>query len=216
MSDVTRILSQIEQGDSVAAERLLPLVYDELRSLAAAKMAQENPGHTLQATALVHEAYLRFLGSNERVEVRGQKPEIEDQSLEQHTATSDLRSPTSGTWDSRGHFFAAAAEAMRRILVDQARRKRSERKGGGRVRRDLDEAGAVSVEDREPERVLAIHEALSVLETQSPRKAQLVKLRFFVGMTLEEAAAALNIAVPTAKRDWAAARVWLHRRLAEA
>jgi RNA polymerase sigma factor (TIGR02999 family) len=187
MSDVTRILSQIEQGDPVAAERLLPLVYDELRKLAAAKLAHENPGQTLQATALVHDAYIRLV----------------DVEQVQH-------------WDSRGHFFAAAAEAMRRILVDQARRKRSERKGGDRVRVDIDETGPSPVAVQDPERILAIHEALSVLEAESPRKAQLVKLRFFVGMTLEEAAGALGIAVPTAKRDWAAARVWLHRRLAPA
>jgi len=187
VSDVTRILSQIEQGDPVAAERLLPLVYDELRKLAAAKLAHENPGQTLQATALVHDAYLRLV----------------DVDQVQH-------------WDSRGHFFAAAAEAMRRILVDQARRKRTERKGGDRVRLDVDEAQSYPVAGQEPERILAIHEALAVLEAESPRKAQLVKLRFFVGMTLEEAAAALGIAVPTAKRDWAAARVWLHRRLAAA
>jgi len=186
MSDVTRILSQIEQGDPVAAERLLPLVYDELRRLAAAKLAQEKPGQTLQATALVHDAYIRLVDVN-----RAQQ------------------------WDSRGHFFAAAAEAMRRILVEQARRKRTERKGGDLARHDVEEAESYTVAAEEPARILAIHEALSVLETESPRKAQLVKLRFFVGMTLEEAAAALGIAVPTAKRDWAAARVWLHRRLAE-
>ena len=187
MAQVTRILSQIEQGDPVAAERLLPLVYDELRKLAAAKLAQENPGQTLQATALVHDAYIRLV----------------DVEHGQH-------------WDSRGHFFAAAAEAMRRILVDQARRKRSERKGGDRVRLDLDDAQPVALDNQEPDRVLAIHEALSLLEAESPRKAQLVKLRFFVGMTLEEAAAALGVAVPTAKRDWAAARVWLYRRLSKA
>ena len=192
MADVTRILSQIEQGDPVAAERLLPLVYDELRKLASAKLAQENPGQTLQATALVHEAYLRLLGP----------------------PTPDSQLPTP-SFHSRGHFFAAAAEAMRRILVDQARRKRTDRKGGDRVRLDLDEAAPLSLDNQEPDRVLAIHEALSALEAESPRKAQLVKLRFFVGMTLEEAAAALGIAVPTAKRDWAAARVWLYRRLSK-
>src|SRR5436190_12343586 len=168
MSDVTRILSQIEQGDPQAAEELLPLVYNELRRLAAAKLAHENPGQTLQATALVHDAYIRLV----------------DVDQVQH-------------WDTRGHFFAAAAEAMRRILVDQARRKRSERKGGDRFRLDIDEAGTYPVAGQEPERILAIHEALSSLEVESPRKAQLVKLRFFVGMTLEEAAAALGVAVPT-------------------
>jgi RNA polymerase sigma factor (TIGR02999 family) len=187
MSDVTRILSQIEQGDPQAAEQLLPLVYNELRKLAAAKLTQEKPGQTLQATALVHDAYIRLV----------------DVEQAQH-------------WDSRGHFFAAAAEAMRRIVVDQARRKNSQRQGGGRVRLDIDEAAPIPLSSQEPNRILAINEALSVLETESPRKAQLVKLRFFVGMTLEEAAAALGVAVPTAKRDWAAARVWLYRRLSEA
>jgi RNA polymerase sigma factor (TIGR02999 family) len=185
MSDVTRILERIEQGDPVAAERLLPLVYDELRKLAAARMAQENPGQTLQATALVHDAYIRLV----------------DVDQVQH-------------WDSRGHFFAAAAEAMRRILVEQARRKKSERQGGGWTRADIDDVEPPRTGE-DADRVLAIHEALAVLEVESPRKAQLVKLRFFVGMTLEEAAAALGIAAPTAKRDWAAARVWLQRRLAE-
>ncbi len=187
MSDVTRILSQIESGDPLAAEQLLPLVYDELRKLAAAKLAQEKPWQTLQATALVHEAYVRLLG--------GQREQ---------------------SWDNRGHFFAAAAEAMRRILVEQARRKKSQRQGGDRVRRELNEdAMAIPVDGAEADRILAIHEALTGLEAESPRKAQLVKLRFFAGMTLEEAAAALGVAVPTAKRDWAAARVWLYRRMSE-
>lgn len=188
MSDVTRIMLQIEQGDAQAAEQLLPLVYDELRKLAAAKLAHEKPGQTLQATALVHEAYLRMVGDGER-----------DQ-----------------PWDHRGHFFAAAAESMRRILVDHARRKKSQRQGGDRVRLDIDEAAAIPFASEEPDRILAIHDALTVLETESPRKAHLVKLRFFAGMTLEEAASALGVAVPTAKRDWAAARVWLYRRLSEA
>jgi RNA polymerase sigma factor (sigma-70 family) len=212
MSDVTRILSQIEQGDPVAAERLLPLVYDELRKLAAAKLAQENPGQTLQATALVHEAYVRLVDPRG---TRNHEPGAsQDDSGHKHLAPGPR--PLAPLFDSRGHFFAAAAEAMRRILVDQARRKRSERKGGDRVRLDIDEAAPIPLASQEPDRVLAIHEALSVLETESPRKAQLVKLRFFVGMTLEEAAAALGVAVPTAKRDWAAARVWLYRRLSEA
>ena len=187
MSDVTRILSQIESGDPSAAEQLLPLIYDELRKLAAARLAQEKPGQTLQATALVHDAYVRLV----------------DVQKIQH-------------WDSRGHFFAAAAEAMRRILVEQARRKKTERKGGGRARLELNEDALPIPGDRgEDDRILAIHEALTGLEAESPRKAQLVKLRFFAGMTLEEAASALGVAVPTAKRDWAAARVWLYRRLAE-
>ncbi len=187
MSDVTRILSQIESGDPSAAEQLLPLVYDELRKVAAAKLANEKPGQTLQATALVHEAYLRLVGG---------QPEQ--------------------PWDNRGHFFAAAAEALRRILVEQARRKKSQRQGGGRARLELNEdAIVIPVDSAEADRILAIHEALIALEVESPRKAQLVKLRFFAGKTLEEAAAALAIAVPTAKRDWAAARVWLYRRIVE-
>jgi RNA polymerase sigma factor (TIGR02999 family) len=187
MNDVTRILSAMEQGDPHAAEQLLPLVYEELRKLAAAKLAQERPGQTLQATALVHEAYVRL--------VEGDKGQ---------------------SWDSRGHFFAAAAEAMRRILVDQARRKKSARRGGNRLRLDVTEVLPTPRAREESDRILAIHEALTALATEMPRKAELVKLRFFAGMTLEEAAAALGIAVPTAKREWAAARVWLYRRLSEA
>jgi RNA polymerase sigma factor (TIGR02999 family) len=188
MTDVTQILLQIEQGDPSAAEQLLPLVYDELRKLAAAKLASERPGQTLQATALVHEAYLRLVGQEEGVP----------------------------SWDNRGHFFAAAAEAMRRILVEQARRKKSRRRGGDRVRLDLDQNDLpLDFDATEAGRILAVHEALTELEAESPRKAQLVKLRFFAGMTLEEAAGVLDVAVPTAKRDWAAARVWLYRRMSD-
>jgi RNA polymerase sigma factor (TIGR02999 family) len=186
MSDVTRILSQIEAGDPSAAEQLLPLVYDELRQLAAAKMVHERPDHTLQSTALVLEAYVRLVG----------------QKQEQ-------------SWENRGHFFAAAAEAMRRILVERARRKKSSRQGGSWRRRKLDdEVLTLPVDVAESDRILAIHEALTERENKSPRKAQLVKLRFFSGMTVEESAAVLGISVPTAKKDWAAARVWLYRRLA--
>src|SRR3990167_2850186 len=149
MTDVTRILSAIEQGAPAAAGQLLPLVYDELRKLAAQKMAQENPGQTLQATALVHEAYLRLVGNGEH-----------DQS-----------------WDNRGHFFAAAAEAMRRILVEQARRKKSEKHGGGQIPLALNKGGgAIPVGVAEADRILAIHEALTGLEAEAPRKAQLGKL----------------------------------------
>ena len=155
MSDVTHILSQIESGDRLAAEQLLPLVYDELRKLAAARMAQEAPGQTLQATALVHEAYLRLVGG-------------------QHDHG----------WENRGHFFAAAAESMRRILVEQARRKKTDKHSGGGVRLELNDAAmALPVDSAESDRILAIHEALTDLEVESPRKAQLVKLRFFAGMT---------------------------------
>src|SRR5438045_8232533 len=152
MADVTQILAAVEAGHPTAAAELLPLVYDELRKLAAARLADEKPGQTLQATALVHEAYARLVGPG----------------------------GGDGRWAGRGHFFAAAAEAMRRILVDQARRKQSERKGGDRVRLDVDEAAPYPAAGQEPERILAIDEALSLLEAESPMKAQLVHLRFFV------------------------------------
>ena len=178
MNDVTRILSAIEQGDPRASEELLPLVYRELRRLAKQRLAQEKPGQTLQATALVHEAYLRLVDSE------GAQP-----------------------WNSRGHFFAAAAEAMRRILVEKARRKRAEKHGGQFDRQDLDvvdvEAPALS------EDLLALDEALTKLETEDPVKAQLVKLRYFAGLTEEEAANALGISYASAQRQWRYARVWL-------
>jgi RNA polymerase sigma factor (TIGR02999 family) len=182
MSDVTRILSQIESGDPRAAERLLPLVYDELRKLAAARMAAEAPDHTLQATALVHEAYLRLVG-------KGSKDR----------------------WDSRGHFFAAAAEAMRRILVDQARRKAGP-KAGGHMHR-------VGLEHVEPSvagpnvDILALNEALDKLAAKDPRKAELVKLRFFAGLTTEQAAMILGVAPSTVDLDWAYAKAWLRAEI---
>jgi RNA polymerase sigma factor (TIGR02999 family) len=177
MNDVTRILSAVEHGDSQAAEQLLPLVYDELRKLAAQKLAQERPGQTLQATALVHEAYLRLVGA------------------------------THPGWDSRGHFFAAAAEAMRRILVENARRKASARAGGGRQRLDLSDAEP-AIEGPSLD-LLAMDEALTALEARDPRKAALVKLRYFAGLTIDQAAAALGISASTADNDWAYARSWL-------
>jgi RNA polymerase sigma factor (TIGR02999 family) len=182
VSDVTRILQSIADGDPRAAEELLPLVYNELRSLAAAKMAQENPGQTLQATALVHEAYVRL---------------VDVENAEQ--------------WDSRGHFFAAAAEAMRRILVDQARRKSSLRAGGERQRHDVDHVQVAA--PRPSLDVLAIHEALSRFESIDPPKALLVKLRYFSGLTVSEAAAVLGISTTTADRHWSYARAWLHTEL---
>jgi RNA polymerase sigma factor (TIGR02999 family) len=182
MNDVTRILSAIEQGDPRAAEALLPLVYDELRRLAAHRLAQETPGQTLQATALVHEAYLRLVG-----EVEGQG------------------------WNGRGHFFAAAAEAMRRILVENARRKRAGKAGGGWQRHDLLDAELAV--DSSGEDLFAVDEALSRLAAEHPRVARLVHLRFFLGMTLEEAAAQLGLQARTAYRDWAYARAWLRREL---
>jgi RNA polymerase sigma factor (TIGR02999 family) len=182
MSDVTRVLSAIEQGDPHAAEQLLPLVYDELRKLAAQKLAQEKPGQTLEATALVHEAYIRLV----------------DVEKAQH-------------WDSRGHFFAAAAEAMRRILVDKARRHRSQKRGGGLERIDLPELAEGSPNDQID--LLALDDALKNLEEQHPPKAQVVKLRFFAGCTLEETAELLGISRATAQRHWAYARAWLFGRL---
>jgi RNA polymerase sigma factor (TIGR02999 family) len=183
MSDVTRILSAIDQGDPNAAAQLLPLVYDELRRLAAQRLAQEKPGQTLQATALVHEAYLRLVDVEQAQQ-----------------------------WNSRGHFFAAAAEAMRRILVDHARRKRRPKHGGDRQRIDLDEGPAVADPRYD---LLALDEALTRLAADEPVKAELVKLRFFAGLSLEEAAAFLNISPATAKRYWAVARAWLFAALSE-
>jgi RNA polymerase sigma factor (TIGR02999 family) len=182
MSEVTRILSAIEEGDPTAAEQLLPLVYHELRQLAAQRLGQEKPGQTLQATALVHEAYLRLV----------------DVENARH-------------WDSRGHFFAAAANAMRRILIDNARRRRSRRRGGQAQRHSLDglEAAAPASDDE----LLAVDEALTRLQNLDPAKAELVKLRYFGGLTIPEAARALGISVTTANRYWAYARAWLHEEL---
>jgi RNA polymerase sigma factor (TIGR02999 family) len=178
MSEVTRILSAVDQGDPEAAERLLPLVYDELRKLASDRIAREKPGQTLQATALVHEAYLRLVDTD-KVQ----------------------------RWNSRGHFFAAAAEAMRRILVERARHKHSLKAGGGRQREDLPE---VESPDAGPNiDLLALNEALEKLEHQDRRRAEVVKLRFFAGLTIEETALALNISTSTADTDWAYARCWL-------
>jgi RNA polymerase sigma factor (TIGR02999 family) len=182
MSDITRILSAIEQGDAHAAEQLLPLVYDELRKLAALKMAQEQPGQTLQATALVHEAYLRLVDGN-----------------------------TAQNWDSRRHFFGAAAEAMRRILIENARRKCGPKQGGGRQRVDLAELCLAA--DAPPDSLLSLDEAFAKFATLAPDKAALVKLRFFGGMTIPDAAATLGISHATAERYWNYARVWLFSEL---
>jgi RNA polymerase sigma factor (TIGR02999 family) len=182
MTDIKHVMSAIERGESQAAEKLLPLVYDEPRKLAAAKLAQEKPGQTLQATALVHEAYLRIVDANE-----------------------------AERFNSRGHFFAAAAEAMRRILVEQARHKKSA-KAGGRIRRvdllDAHWAAARPIDD-----LLALNEALEKLAAQDQRKAELVKLRYFAGLTIREAAEALGIAESTADADWAYAKSWLRVEL---
>jgi RNA polymerase sigma factor (TIGR02999 family) len=185
MSDVSSILSAIEQGDPHAAEQLLPLVYDELRKLAAQRLAQERPGETLQATALVHEAYLRLV---------------------------DV--PRAQRWDGRGHFFAAAAEAMRRILIDQARRKRSQKRGGGLRRVGLDTgARLVAPEGPAADDLLALDEALRQFEAEDPLKARLVKLRYFAGLSLADAAEALGISAATAKRYWVYARSWLYGKV---
>jgi RNA polymerase sigma factor (TIGR02999 family) len=182
MNDVTRILSAIEQGDPLASEQLLPLVYEELRTLAAQKLARETPGQTLQATALVNEAYLRLV----------------DQDKIQR-------------WDSRGHFFAAAADAMRRILVENARRKKRLRHGGGRHRVDLDEAQLPV--DPAVDDLLALDEALDELSRVDQQGAELVKLRFFGGMTTEQSAELLGLPERSAYRTWSFARAWLYRRL---
>jgi RNA polymerase sigma factor (TIGR02999 family) len=185
MNDVAHLFSAIERGEPRAAEQLLPLVYDELRRLAARRLAQEKPGHTLQPTALVHEAYLRLVGPGE-----------------------------SSDWDGRGHFFAAAAEAMRRILVENARRKKRKKRGGGLPRVDLEDVELVC--RMPPEDLLVLDDAMARLAAEDPVKARLVELRFFTGLTLEEAASVLGVSAVTAKRYWRYARAWLHREVAGA
>ena len=180
MTDVTQILSAIEQGDAQAADRLLPLVYDELRKLAAQKLANEKPGQTLQPTALVHEAYLRLVGSQ----------------------SEDAQLPS---YKDRGHFFAAAATAMRRIIIDTARRKKTRKRGGDFQRQPLEAIAAPEAD----EEMLALDEALDKLAVQDPAKARLVELRYFAGLTGEQAAAVLGISPTTADRHWAYARAWL-------
>ena len=183
MNEVTRVLSAIEAGDPQAAEQLLPLVYDELRRLAARRLAGEGPGHTLQPTALVHEAYLKLVGA-------------------------DPRQP----WNGRVHFFAAAAEAMRRILIDHARRKHRARRGGGKNRVELSDMDDIEMvtERAQADELLALDEALTQLAAADPRRAELVRLRYFAGLTLEQAAELLGISRATADRHWAFARAWLY------
>ena len=200
MNDVTRILSAIEQGDPHAAEQLLPLVYEELRKLAAQWLAQEKPGQTLQATALVHEAYMRLVASRQH-----ERPENDSQPPVAYASGSP-------EFSNRGHLFAAAAEAMRRILIDNARRKGRPKHGGDRQRVDLDEA-LVAIDPRED--VLALDEALTKFSQAEPVKAELVKLRYFAGLSLDEAAACLGISPATAKRYWAIARASLFIALSE-
>jgi RNA polymerase sigma factor (TIGR02999 family) len=182
MSEVTQILTAIAQGDPSAASQLLPLVYDELRNLAAQKLVHETPGQTLQPTALVHEAYLRLIGEGEELH-----------------------------WNSRGHFFAAAAEAMRRILVENARRKKSDKHGGGRTRQDLDAQPVAVPEVRED--LIALDEALTRLAALHAQAAQLVQLRYFAGVSIPEAAGVLGVSPRTADRLWAYARAWLHQEV---
>jgi len=182
MSDVTRLLDAVAGGDAHAAAELMPLVYDELRRLAAARLAHERPGQTLDATALVHEAYLRLVGPADR-----------------------------GRWANRGHFLATAAEAMRRILIDNARRKLTEKHGGDRRRIDLDDCDPAA--PSEAADLLALDEALSKFAAEDPLKARLVTLRYFAGLSVEEAAAALGISRATADRYWAYARTWLYCEL---
>ena len=184
MAEISQILSKIESGDPTAAEQLLPLVYDELKKLAAAHLAGEKPGQTLQATALVHEAYLKLVNAEQ-----------------------------AQRWDSRGHFFAAAAEAMRRILVDAARRRASHKRGGNRGRVDLlDEPASFGADQID---LLALDEALRMLEAEQPDKAQLVNLRYFAGCSLEQAAEILGISRATAQRHWTYAKAWLYGQLSD-
>jgi RNA polymerase sigma factor (TIGR02999 family) len=182
MSDVTQILSAIEQGDAGAAEKLLALIYGELRVLATQRLAREDPGQSLQSSDLVHEAYLRLVGEGDQKK-----------------------------WDSRAHFFAAAAEAMRRILVEKARRKKRVKHGGARLRLDLDAVGFLAKEPSED--IEALDEALTKLAAEDPDKAELVKLRFFAGLTMPEIARVLKISLATAERHWTYARTWLYAEL---
>jgi RNA polymerase sigma factor (sigma-70 family) len=206
MSEVTRILTAIEQGDANAAEQLLPLVYDELRKLAAQGLAQERPGQTLQATALVHEAYLRIVASTERpISSTGQP-------MAKREGEPDCG--PAARWNGRAHFFRAAAEAMRRILIDRARRRLSAKHGGDCQTVSLDAIVLPAAPAGVPtEDLLALDEALELLEAESPEKAQLVKLRYFTGLSLEETAQILDISTATAKRWWIYARSWLYGKL---
>ncbi len=183
MSDVTRILNAIERGDAKATDELLPLVYEELRVLAAQKLSHERPGHTLQATALVHEAYLRLVGDE------------------------------TCTWENRGHFFAAAAEAMRRILIEHARRRKTCKRGGDRQQVDLSELVLSDENGKAIDEILVLDEALKKLESKDKLKADLVKLRFYAGLTLEQSAKSLRLSLTAAKAQWAYARAWLLREV---
>ncbi len=182
-SDVSQILDQIESGDRQAASQLLPLVYEELRRLATHKMAQEKSGHTLQPTALVHEAFMRLVGGENK-----------------------------HNWDGRGHFFAAAAESMRRILIESARRRNTEKRGGNHVRRELSDDDAV-LDSQDDATLLSLDEALTKLEGEDPKLAKLVELRYFTGLTIDESAEVLGVSPRTVKRNWTYARAWLRREM---
>lgn len=214
MADVTQLLAAIEAGDRQAASDLLPLVYDELRSLARRKLAQEKPGQTLQPTALVHEAYLRLVGGDAKQErERGGVGDGENVQPRPLSHSPPLPLSTSPSFHSRGHFFAAAAEAMRRILVENARAKLRLKRGGDAQRMPLEECAVAAPEP--DDRLLALDDALTRLEQKDPRKAELVKLRYFAGLTIEQAAEALGIATSTADRDWSYARAWLFREMSK-
>jgi RNA polymerase sigma factor (sigma-70 family) len=206
MADVTHLLDAAAAGDPRAAAELFPLVYDELRRLAAARMASEQPGQTLDATGLVHEAFLRLVASRER-----ERPEQVQAPVTDVPGSPAVDAPGSPHFANRGHFFAAAAEAMRRILVDHARQRNALKRGGDRRRLRLDQLHLEA--ERTPTEFLALHEALDRLAAQHPRKAELVKLRFFAGLTNEQAADVLGISRSTADNDWAYARAWLRVEL---
>ena len=196
MSEVTEILEAIDRGDVSSTDRLLPLVYSELRRIAASKLARETPGQTIQTTALVHEAYLRLVGPRRD---------------EQGDNGNDVFGSSAAAWDSRGHFFAAAAESMRRILIDNARRKKQPKRGGDRDRIDFDQV-ELAVAERSVD-LIALDEALTELEQEHEPQAKVVKLRYFAGLTIEQTAKALGVSEATVKRHWLYARAWLRRKM---
>ena len=202
MSEVTQILQAIENGDVSSTDELFPLVYDELRRIAASKLSRESPGQTLQTTALVHEAYMRLIGSAQR------SRDSAGEAFDDQEGTSEAVS-----WDSKGHFFAAAAESMRRILIDNARRKKQLKRGGDRQRIEFENVDVVN--DESSVDLVALDEALRKLQAEDSVKAQVVKLRYFAGLTIEQCALALNISEPTVKRYWFYARAWLRREMGD-
>ncbi|MBM3999643.1 MAG: sigma-70 family RNA polymerase sigma factor [Planctomycetes bacterium] len=209
-NEITRVLDAIERGEPLASEQLLPLVYEELRRIASRKMADERDSHTLQPTALVHEAYLRLLGPD--AEARSEPPIADGQPIAPAADGVGRRGPV---WRSRAQFFAAAAEAMRRILIEAARRKATRKRGGKAVRVDLDDAMLAehASPGEDPDRLLTLDEALGRLESSDPDSFQVVMLRYFAGMTVEETAEAMGISPRTVKRHWSFARAWLGREM---